>query len=69
MLRTFGVLFGKSVQIIRRSDAGLGLPVQSRPHSGTGELHLIVDSTGLKLRGVGEWSETGCRTLLEASAG
>ena len=23
--------------------------------SGTGELHLIVDSTGLKLRGAGEW--------------
>jgi hypothetical protein len=32
-----------------------GLPVQSRPVSGTGELHLIVDSTGLKLRGAGEW--------------
>jgi hypothetical protein len=26
-----------------------GLPVQSRPRSGAGELHLIVDSTGLKL--------------------
>jgi hypothetical protein len=32
-----------------------GLPVQSRPRSGAGELHLIVDSTGLKLRGAGEW--------------
>jgi hypothetical protein len=32
-----------------------GLPVQSRARSGTGELHLIVDSTGLKLRGAGEW--------------
>jgi Transposase DDE domain len=31
------------------------LPVQSRPRSGAGELHLIVDSTGLKLRGAGEW--------------
>jgi hypothetical protein len=31
-----------------------GLPVQSRPRSGAGELHLIVDSTGLKLRGAGE---------------
>jgi Transposase DDE domain len=27
----------------------------SCPRSKTGELHLIVDSTGLKLRGVGEW--------------
>jgi hypothetical protein len=26
-----------------------GLPVQSRPRSGAGELHLIGDSTGLKL--------------------
>jgi hypothetical protein len=32
-----------------------GLPVQSRPRSGTGELHLIIDSTGLNLRGAGEW--------------
>jgi hypothetical protein len=32
-----------------------GLPVQSRPRSGAGELHLIVDRTGLKLRGAGEW--------------
>jgi hypothetical protein len=32
-----------------------GLLVQSRPRSGTGDLHLIVDSTGLKLRGAGEW--------------
>jgi hypothetical protein len=32
-----------------------GLPVQSRPRSRAGELHLIVDSTGLKLRGAGEW--------------
>ena len=32
-----------------------GLPVQSWPRSGTEELHLIVDSTGLKLRGAGEW--------------
>ena len=32
-----------------------GLPVQNLPRSGTGELHLIVDSTGLKLRGAGEW--------------
>jgi Transposase DDE domain len=31
------------------------LPVQSRPRSEAGELHLIVDSTGLKLRGAGEW--------------
>jgi Transposase DDE domain len=32
-----------------------GLSVQSRPRCGIGELHLIVDSTGLKLRGAGEW--------------
>jgi len=32
-----------------------GLPVQNLPRSGTGKLHLIVDSTGLKLRGAGEW--------------
>jgi hypothetical protein len=32
------------------------LSVQGRPRSGAGELHLIVDSTGLKLRGAGEWS-------------
>jgi hypothetical protein len=31
------------------------LPVQNLPRSGTGKLHLIVDSTGLKLRGAGEW--------------
>ena len=32
-----------------------GLPVQSRRRTETGDLHLIVDSTGLKLRGAGEW--------------
>ena len=32
-----------------------GVPVQNLPRSGTGKLHLIVDSTGLKLRGAGEW--------------
>jgi len=32
-----------------------GLPVRSHGRIGTGELHLIVDSTGLKLRGAGEW--------------
>ena len=32
-----------------------GLPVQRHQRAKTGELHLIVDSTGLKLRGAGEW--------------
>jgi len=32
-----------------------GLPVCQPARMGTGELHLIVDSTGLKLRGAGEW--------------
>jgi len=32
-----------------------GLPVCKPARIGTGELHLIVDSTGLKLRGAGEW--------------
>jgi len=32
-----------------------GLPVQPYGRTGLGELHLIVDSTGLKLRGAGEW--------------
>jgi IS5 family transposase len=32
-----------------------GLSIRSRPRWGTGDLHLIVDSTGLKLRGAGEW--------------
>jgi len=32
-----------------------GLPVQSHRRTETGNLHLIVDSTGLKLRGAGEW--------------
>ena len=32
-----------------------GLPVCNLARIGTGELHLIVDSTGLKLRGAGEW--------------
>ena len=32
-----------------------GLPVCDLARIGTGELHLIVDSTGLKLRGAGEW--------------
>ncbi len=31
-----------------------GLPVPERGRIGTGDLHLIVDSTGLKLRGAGE---------------
>ena len=31
------------------------LPVCNLARIGTGELHLIVDSTGLKLRGAGEW--------------
>jgi hypothetical protein len=37
------------------SRRGSGLPVHGRGRIGTGELHLIVDSTGLKLRGAGEW--------------
>jgi hypothetical protein len=32
-----------------------GLPVQTHRRTETGDLHLIVDSTGLKLRGAGEW--------------
>jgi hypothetical protein len=32
-----------------------GLPVHDHGRNGAGELHLIVDSTGLKLRGAGEW--------------
>jgi hypothetical protein len=32
-----------------------GLPVCNLARIRTGELHLIVDSTGLKLRGAGEW--------------
>ena len=32
-----------------------GLPVQTHRRTETGALHLIVDSTGLKLRGAGEW--------------
>ena len=32
-----------------------GLPVQMPWRDRTGDLHLIVDSTGLKLRGAGEW--------------
>ncbi len=31
------------------------LPVHDHGRNGTGELHLIVDSMGLKLRGAGEW--------------
>ena len=32
-----------------------GLRVQTKARVASGELHLIVDSTGLKLRGAGEW--------------
>jgi IS5 family transposase len=32
-----------------------GLSVQTQRRTETGDLHLIVDSTGLKLRGAGEW--------------
>jgi len=32
-----------------------GLTVRAQRRTETGELHLIVDSTGLKLRGAGEW--------------
>jgi IS5 family transposase len=32
-----------------------GLPVHKRARVGASDLHLIVDSTGLKLRGAGEW--------------
>lgn len=32
-----------------------GLSVCQPPGTGAGELHLIIDSTGLKLRGAGEW--------------
>src|SRR3982751_1638544 len=37
-----------------RSRRGEGLPVP-RPTSGPGPLHLLVDSTGLRLSGPGEW--------------
>ena len=35
-----------------------------RPRSGSGPMHLLVDSTGLKLRGAGEWlvEKHGTRT-------
>ena len=32
-----------------------GLPLQTKARVASGALHLIVDSTGLKLRGAGEW--------------
>jgi hypothetical protein len=32
-----------------------GLPICKSARIGASELHLIVDSTGLKLRGAGEW--------------
>src|ERR1700677_1271844 len=32
-----------------------GLPIPKWARIETGDLHLIVDSTGLKLRGAGEW--------------
>jgi Transposase DDE domain len=32
-----------------------GLPIHNRARIRKGDLHLIVDSTGLKLRGAGEW--------------
>ena len=32
-----------------------GLPLQTEARAASGELHLIVDSTGLKPRGAGEW--------------
>jgi hypothetical protein len=37
------------------SRRALTLVLPSRPHSGSGPLHLLVDSTGLKLGGPGEW--------------
>jgi Transposase DDE domain len=37
---------------LSRRAEGLSVP---RPHPGTGPLHLLVDSTGLKLGGPGEW--------------
>jgi Transposase DDE domain len=58
------------------SRGACGLSVQGQPRSGTGELHLIVDSTGLKLRGAGEWlfekhgtsKRWSCRKLLDADS-
>ncbi|WP_256380973.1 IS5 family transposase [Methylosinus sp. PW1] len=40
-----------------------GLSVCQPARMGTGELHLIVDSTGLKLRGAGEWLSEKHRTI------
>jgi len=37
------------------SGRACGLPVCTLARIGTTELHLIVDCTGLKLRGAGEW--------------
>ena len=51
-LLAIGLPFPDHSTLSRRA---CGLPVQDRPRSGAGELHLIVDSTGLKLRGAGEW--------------
>jgi Transposase DDE domain len=41
-----------------------GLPVPRPPRAGTGPLHLLVDSTGLRLCGPGEWlvEKHGTRT-------
>ena len=56
-----GVLLGQKTGLLPVPDhtalsrRGSGLPVHGRGRIGTGEPHLIVDSTGLKSRGAGEW--------------
>jgi hypothetical protein len=45
--------------ISRRGEA---LPV-SRPKPGSEPVHLLVDSTGLKLCGPGEWLSTGVEAI------
>ena len=40
---------------LRQSEGLIGSIMSNLARIGRGELHLIVDSTGLKLRGAGEW--------------
>jgi transposase len=63
MMRSIATLIGVEIAVpdfstLSRRGKGLELPPVRRPTASPGPVHLVVDSTGLKVFGEGEWLET-----------
>jgi hypothetical protein len=62
MMRSIATLMGVEIAVpdfstLSRRSKGLELPLMRQPTASRGPVHLVVDSTGLKIFGEGEWLE------------